>query len=258
MAIPTKWVYDSTHSAAGSSALAGVTSGTVTPTLGDLLIVSTLNFVTTHATSVVITDTGSNPGMGAPPAWSTIRSSFGALGTLSCGAFWRFATATDVAASPFTVTATYNGSGGTNTSRIVVEVHRVPGYVLLGIDSSAITTSVPAVTTLTAFSGGGGPVADGDLLAWQMLASAATNGGVTQNNYLTLNRPSTTTLAATGLGTPLLLATANSDGAAAANNMVLSDTAEQSVFSWTTSRANVAVIGATFQYRHLPGLLPIL
>lgn len=251
MANPTRWVYDSAHSAAGSSSALAVTSGTVTPQVGDLLIVAAFNFVTTHATTCVLSDTGSNTG------WNTIRSTFGATGTAVSAAFWRFATAADHAASPFTVTATFNGSGGTNTSRIVVEVHRVPGFTMLGLDSSQVATSASSVNTLLTAQTGPAPNVDGDLLAWSMLSMSLSNGGVTQVDYLGANRPTTVLMTATGLGTPLLLATANSDSSSGTANIV-SDSTEEWQFNWTTARSNACIIGATFKYQHTAGLLPIL
>ena len=252
----TRWVYDSAHSSAGSSSALAVTSGTVTPSVGDLMIVGCLNFESggTHNTAFAITDTGSNTG------WNQIKTTQNpGAGTAIMAAFWRFATATDHAASPFTVTSTASGGTGTQTSRITVEVHRVPGFVLLGIESSAVAVATASGTTLSAFGTSTPPYVDGDLLAWSMLAMSLSNGGVTQDFYETSNPSTAIGITATGLGTPLLLQTSNSDAAASTHNPCISTNGTVTFLkTWTTARTNTCVFGATFNYRHTAGLLPIL
>lgn len=260
MASNSRWVYDAAHSAAGSAAAAAVTSGTVTPTVGDQMIVACLNFTTTKNTAFAITDTGSNPGTGAGAGqWNplvAVQNPGG--GTAIMQAFQRLATAADHAASPFTVTSTASGGSGTETSRIVVELHRVPGFVLLGVDVAGAVSSGSSLTTLSLALTGPAPNVDGDLLAWTMLASSLSNGGVIQILYETPNPPvQTTILATTGLGTPLLLSTANSD-TISNEPLIVSGSTEEFAWTWTTARTNSCVIGATFKYRHTAGILPIL
>lgn len=238
----TKWIYESAVSSSGSAAAAACTTGTVTPNAGDLMIVSTGNSSsTTHNTALAISDTGSNTG------WNLIRSILTGNGLVIGGAWWRLATATDSAG--ITVTTTASGGTGTNLSRNECDIFRVPGFRILGIDGSGgVNATTSSVSTLQVFPAGIAQTYDLDALAWAMLFTSASNGGVIS---VALSGGPTGNLTATGIGSPLLLSSSFLGG-------IQGNGGEIITYTWTTARADPVVIGANFTYKHTAGLLPVI
>ena len=134
------WIYEPTISTAVQNA-AGltITTGTLTPNAGDLMIATcSVRTVTVAPTQPTLTDTGSG-------GWSPVnRFIINSLNGLQV--FWKIATATD--AGGITVTLTGNGSGSP-VATLIVDTFRHNPVMGIGLDLSATLVGTASVTTLT-------------------------------------------------------------------------------------------------------------
>jgi hypothetical protein len=237
----TSWTFESAVSNVGSSSAAAASTGTVTPNVGDLMVVSAANIAgTTVNTAFAISDSSVG---GA--SWTPIIG-VGTNGLAIIRGWYKVANANDNnSGSGITVTATASGGSGTNATYVECDIFRLPaGFAVLGLDIHNETFFT--ATTTSSFHGSAGSSYSGftDALAFTALNTDNTNGGLTGTNTFT------GTSAATNLA--LCLTTNDSRlanqyvGGVQASATTNSNTFEN---TWATSRSG-NLFGATFVYAY--------
>lgn len=244
----SNWTFESADSAVSPHTnTATATTGTVTPNVGDLMVLSMTNECATTAAASFAPGDSSVGGA----SWNTIYT-VTAVGKFGAGAWWKIANTNDYnSGSGITTNVTESGGAGTISTYAECDIFRVTGFTIRGIDMKGEGSQTAAGTSFTPVDMlvGSSYPNFADALAWGMLGGGTQlgngGGGVDFNGVSSMT---------------LCLAT-NSDELV---NQYLGGqkgtTVAVSTFlaaSWITSRADAIVIGATFTYE-VGGLLPLL
>jgi hypothetical protein len=228
------------RAATGFSASTAAFSGTVTPQVGDLIIITWHgNRATTAFTGVTIGDTGS----GGWTGFSTMQTR-----VLMTGLTWfKQATSADFnGGSGITVTITASGGSGTIANYALVDsfflnVTGGSAYIIAGDILSATTSA--ATTTITVTPGAGSGLGQTDELAYFAYSSNSAPGNATGTNTFTATTPTRQLIQIANpgllLGTVREYAGLNQPNATAANN--------KWVATWASSIGGIASAG-TFRW----------
>ena len=239
----TNWTFESGVSAVGSGATLALATGTVTPQVGDLMVMSGGLSGTGTLTSYSISDSSSG---GA--SWTATLGAVETSGTLHTQGWWKIANAAD--AVGITVTAT--GVGLTGPShRVECDIFRLPlGFSVVGADIAAGGASGSAVSTLSWSPASGSGKGFTDALALTSLYTGTlSNGGISstaQTNTFTGTSAQSSNMAVALTTNQTVLAVQYIGGVQA------SGTAGTNVWknTWTTAHGLVTV-GSTFIYQSI-------
>lgn len=187
-------------------------------------------------------------------AWTALPPGPYSSAKMLCQGWWKIANANDHnGGAGITVTATAGGGSGTQSCEVECDIFRLPsGYAVVGIDTYGdVLGTATGVTTLSApGSVGSNDPGFTDALAISVLAAGSGNslGGPTGSNTFT----------GTSAAANLAVCIATNDTILAnqyVGGVQASATAATNVWknTWTTSRAQAVVLGATFVYKSAAG-----